>query len=229
MTEVHVERTDSAVGQTSHHAPEKTSHYHELKQLDEEPHAPDAVLDRILSQFNTALAQRDIEAIIHLFQKVGYWRDHLASSWDLRTLHGHDKIRTFVTRHFALRQVRPGSGNVFRKPRHGPLDGISGDEGIVGMVDFESTLGRGRGTIRLAKEGQQWRINTLFLSLEEISGLKEPLASDRPDGHHDAADTKNWRERRDDDFNFKDKDPVVLIIGKSSQVIDSRKSPLTRL
>ena len=46
-----------------------------------------------LSDFGAALDRRDVDAAARLFAADGWWRDLLALTWDLRSLHGADAIR----------------------------------------------------------------------------------------------------------------------------------------
>lgn len=177
---------------------------------------PHALLDDFLTNFNRALADRSVSSVVRLFGPDGFWRDHLASFWGLRTLYGHKQLEQFLTQHFAIRNITEARGNAFREPKFGYLDGISGAEGITGMVDFTSDLGRGRGVIRLAQHGENWKIFSLFLSLEEMAGCEEPLGRRRPrPSETPSADSRNWAEKRAEEFAFKDSDPSVLIIGMS--------------
>lgn len=176
---------------------------------------PDEIVEVILVKLNKALASKAPEAVTQLFLPHGVWRDHLASSWNLRTLHGSKDIEQFLSQHFSIRNLSQSGGHEFRKPKYGPLDGISGAEGITTTVDFQSALGQGRGMLRLAENDGQWKIFTLFLSLEEMTGCEEPVGPKRARPTEMPSDDKrNWQERRSDDFNFKDHEPTVLVVGE---------------
>ncbi|KAG1091310.1 hypothetical protein G6F40_012982 [Rhizopus arrhizus] len=65
----------------------------------------DAALDAVLARLNTALGNKEIDAVAGLFQDECYWRDLVLFSWNLRTLEGRDQIREMLTQQ--LSQVEP--------------------------------------------------------------------------------------------------------------------------
>ena len=59
-------------------------------------------------------------------------------------------------------------------------------------------------------------IFTLFTTLNDITGHEEATGFNRPKGveHGGHMNRKNWAERRQHDFEFKDKEPAVMILGE---------------
>ncbi|KAJ6010310.1 Dimethylaniline monooxygenase (N-oxide forming) [Penicillium sp. IBT 35674x] len=176
----------------------------------------DAICDELIERFNTALTNRDHTAISFLFLEDGYWRDHLAISWDLRTLKRRNKIRQYLDGGHQILSLGIDRTSAFRRPQLAPLDGISDPKGIQFFIRFATELGSGRGAIRLVhNKNGAWRILSLFTSLEAIKGCEEPLGVRRSKGtrHDSTRNGKNWRDMREEQMNFTSQDPTVLIIG----------------
>src|SRR5215208_6617429 len=51
-----------------------------------------ALVENWLGAFEAALVQSDVAAVQDLFHADSYWRDALALTWDIRTVHGADAI-----------------------------------------------------------------------------------------------------------------------------------------
>lgn len=192
-----------------------------------------AVTQDILSQFNAHLSSAPsnpkdaASGIASLFlDGECYWRDHLALSWDLRTLKTRDKIAAFLLQDndknntiTNLSEVTLDTSTERRAPRVTPLNPRGTCRGIVAYLTFKSKVGSGHGYARLAQEGGgsgSWKIWTLFTTLEELRGFEEPIGARRPEGvnhgyHHGR---KNWLDRRHDEENFVNSEPDVLIVGE---------------
>ena len=180
----------------------------------------DSIAADLISTLNQALANKDYHGIANLFLQYGYWRDHLALSWDLRTLKGRSDILAFLDKNCPLETVRLDiyTLSAFRAPVFGPIDGWGDVKGVQFFITFDTNIGNGQGVVRLAEEDGQWRIFTLFTSLRELKGYEEPMNNRRAKGveHGMHSDRKNWADGRRAEANFKDKDPAVIIIGKGS-------------
>src|SRR6187431_2757849 len=59
---------------------------------------PDAasIAKQVIDDLNRALENANYEQLAGLFVEDGFWRDHLALSWALRTIKGRANIRTFL-------------------------------------------------------------------------------------------------------------------------------------
>ena len=165
-----------------------------------------------------SLANKDYHGIANLFLQDGYWRDHLALSWDLRTLKGGSDILAFLDKNCPLDTVRLDTSSAFRAPVFGPIDGWGDVKGVQFFITFDTNIGNGQGVVRLAEEDGQWRIFTLFTSLRELKGYEEPVNNRRTKGveHGVYPDRNNWADGRRAEANFEDKNPAVIIIGKGS-------------
>ncbi|KAF3763245.1 FAD/NAD(P)-binding domain-containing protein [Cryphonectria parasitica EP155] len=180
-----------------------------------------AVAKDIFSSFNSNLAklpsQQAASDIISLFRDEGcYWRDHLALSWDLRTLKNRDKIAAFLADNASLEEVAVDTSTEFRSPKVGAFNPEQTVKGIVVYLTLSTRLGRGRGLAKLAQDGGGgWKIWTLFTGLEELKGFEEPVGRRRPTGvaHGYHRGRKNWLDRRREEEDFVNGDPDVLILG----------------
>ncbi|KAK6365176.1 hypothetical protein LTS17_011408 [Exophiala oligosperma] len=173
------------------------------------------VASKIIGAFKDAVAVKDAQAISSLFHENSYWRDHLCLSWDLRTLKGPKKISDFLGSNFALEFLDIDRSSTLRSPTLGPIDGLGDVIGIQFFVDIVTTFGSGRGIMRLAEMHNEWKIFTLFTTLQELHGFKEETGLRRPDGatHQALPGRLNWRDRRIAEEDFRGKEPTVLIVG----------------
>jgi len=178
--------------------------------------SPDEVADKIVDSINAALKREDTRAIADLFLEDGYWRDHLALSWDMHTMKGRDKIAAFLAQQCPLTKLEIDRSTAYRSPQLSPFDGIGEVKGIRFFTNFTSRTGDGQGVVRLAEKDGKWQIFTLFTTLRNITGHEELINHRRPKGveHGGKIDRKNWQERRTQDIDFENKDPVVLVVGK---------------
>jgi hypothetical protein len=171
----------------------------------------------VISALNDALARKDYPGASNLFlEDNGFWRDHLATTWNLRTLQGRKNILEYLnsgTTPLTKIEIRNSPTGA---PQFGPIDLWGDVKGIQCFIQFETDVGRGEGVLRLAEKDGEWKIFTLSTVLEELKGYEEPVGKRRTMGVKHGGDParKNWRERREAEANFEGADPTVLIIGK---------------
>ena len=58
----------------------------------QEPKNVDEIASTFVDKFNKSLSSGDTQGIVNLFLDDCYLRDHLALSWDFRTLKGKNKL-----------------------------------------------------------------------------------------------------------------------------------------
>jgi hypothetical protein len=174
------------------------------------------VAAKLIGQFNEYLAKKDYSSLANLFLENGYWRDHLALSWDLHTLQGRGRIRAFLTEGARLTNIDIDTSTAFRAPHFGPIDGFGDVQGIEFFISVTNEIGTGRGVVRLAESHGHWKIFTLFTALHELKGHEEPVYHRRSAGveHGGKADRKNWLDRRVAESSFEETSPTVLILGR---------------
>src|ERR1043166_8038173 len=101
-----------------------------------------------LAQFEQAL--RDETALAALFHADGYWRDVLAFTWDIATVHGRDAIARALT----AQAGRTGARRVELAPNRTPPRQVTraGTPAIEAIFRFETAQGRGSGVVRLVTD-----------------------------------------------------------------------------
>jgi putative flavoprotein involved in K+ transport len=165
-----------------------------------------AALEALLGRLNTALGNKDVDAVAALFQDECYWRDLVLFTWNLRTLEGRVQIRDML-RH-QLEQVEPVRFNL------DPKEAVSDDDGLLqGWIEIETNRARGYGHIRV-RDGRIW---TLLTTMSELKGHEEPSGVRRPKGaeHGSSRTRQTWLEKREQEaaeLGYRTQ-PYVLIIG----------------
>lgn len=194
----------------------------------ETPSPPDIDIKHVVAQVvkavNDALAQNSLASLAGLFAEDGYWRDHLALSWDFRTVHSPPKILQYLQAcakskdGFRLRKIAIDEGSPTKGCKLVPIDAEATVTGIQFYLTCETAHGTGRGIARLVEQSGTWKIFTFYTRLEELSGFEEPTGARRSKGveHGGKPGRKNWAERRNEASNFEaNDDPAVVIIGMS--------------
>ncbi|KAL4786578.1 hypothetical protein BJX76DRAFT_365378 [Aspergillus varians] len=181
------------------------------------------VANTTIKALNAALSTANIPKATSLFLKTcSFWRDHLTLSWALRTAKGRDKIESLLNSAENITDLHLSidRSTAYRAPKLTGIDGLGVVQGVQFFITLEKKgIGRGRGIARLAHEDGEWRIYTLYMVLQEISGLEERIGARRPFGavHGEVFDRQNWQERRDADIDIAGagagEQPTVLIVG----------------
>jgi len=172
------------------------------------------IAQRWLEDFSTAMDAVDVDAIELLFRSDGWWRDLLALTWDFRTFRGTPAIRAAMNEHrndagltkFTLTRDKAPQ-LVSRSPS---------PQSIEALFDFESTVGQGRGVVRLTPDGVgSWRAWTLLTTLQELHGHEQARRTRRPARVPDegAGPGGNWSDWRQRISEFNDTEPDVLVVG----------------
>lgn len=180
---------------------------------------PAAVVNRIaaewVAEFGSALERLDLDTVERLFLPDGYWRDLLALTWDLRTLHGQAAIRAALEEHLDTADFASLTLDVGKAPAVFQFDAST--TWIEGFFDFETAVAHGRGILRLMRDGAgDWRAWNVLTTIRELKGYESPRGERRPLGHSDdsASETRqNWLDRRARQREFLDADPHVFVIG----------------
>ncbi|KAI7976326.1 hypothetical protein EIK77_010799 [Talaromyces pinophilus] len=178
------------------------------------------IASNLIADFNQALANKDPAAISQLFFENGYWRDHLALSWDFHTLASREKISQFLSANgIRLTKVEIDSSTAIRMPHFGPIDGGLGQaNGVEFFIKFTSDVGSGEGVVRVAEQPSspgQWNFFMLTTVLFELTGHERRIHRLRPKGveHGGDPNRQNWKERRATELNFENTQPQVIIVG----------------
>ena len=177
-----------------------------------------AIAQQCIDNFNQALGDADYEKLASLFVEDGFWRDHLAVSWALRTIKGRANIREFLKTQCSLTKVDVDTSTSHAKPQVSNFAPAGESKGIAFQITLTTKHGSGRGIVRMIEVDSVFRIWTFFTSLEGLTGHEEPTNARRPNGvqHGANPERKNWQDRRRDEVEFHSNEPDVLIIGTFS-------------
>ena len=171
-----------------------------------------AVVQAWLAQFEQAL--RDEAALKGLFTAGGYWRDVLAFTWDIETVHGRDAIARALS---AQAERTAASGFELAPSRTAPRQVTrAGTRAIEAIFRFETAQGRGSGVVRLVTDaGEGVKAWTLLTALDELKGHEETIGRARPTGRSYSRDFRgpNWLDLRKAAQAYADRDPDVLVVG----------------
>lgn len=194
----------------------------EITSMQSEQIDPSSVATAWLGAFNRLIAGHDLD-IQGLFLDTSYWRDLLCTSWNFHTYHGPSKIMSVLKstdQKSRLQLLGLDSSSDFKKPTLCPIDLNGSLQGIQAFLTLETNLGCGRGLVKLirdARDGGQWKVFTLFTTLEQLKGHEESIKTRRPTGveHGSHPGRLNWQERRNVEANCEGPfEPTVLIIGQ---------------
>ena len=114
-----------------------------------------------IGAFSAALTQRDIPAVLALFQPDGYWRDLLAFTWNIKTLEGQAAIAEMLNA--SLATTAPSDWAITEIPK------TEGDATTV-WISFQTSTAHGVGRLTL-KNGL---CHTLLTATEDLKGHEEP-------------------------------------------------------
>ena len=174
--------------------------------------APDVTpaqrVDAWLADFEAALAVRDIDRVAGMFAVDSFWRDLVSFTWNLKTMEGREQITDMLTTRLA------GTDPSGFRTRETPTE----DGGVTtAFIEFETTVGRGVGHLRLKDEDGQPRAWTLLTALQELKGHEEPKGPSRVLGavHGDDPDPRSWAEKRAEEEAELGRSiqPYALVIG----------------
>ncbi|OLO98983.1 FAD-dependent oxidoreductase [Mycolicibacterium porcinum] len=170
--------------------------------------SPQERVDAWLADFESALAERDIERVVGKFATDSFWRDLVAFTWNLKTVEGHDGIADMLTAR--LNDTDPSG---FRTAE-APTEEFDGEHVVTSaFIEFETAVGRGKGHLRLRDE-LGW---TLLTTLQELKGHEERKGANRPLGavHGSDPDRRSWAEKRlDEDLTLGyTEQPYIVVIG----------------
>ncbi|PGG96233.1 hypothetical protein AJ79_09669 [Helicocarpus griseus UAMH5409] len=182
------------------------------------PPDPLTIVSEWMNRLRAPLTQNNTCILRRLFHKEAWLRDMLVLSWDLRTIHGGDKIADYFLENIErakfldLHARDAGSFKPALKMAVPDLDWIET------MFDFETETGRGSGVLRLIPDTDRWwKAYMLSFTLKELKGFEEKSGATRPDGGSNSVigDPRNetWLQRRQREKKFITQEPTVLVVG----------------
>ncbi|KAL7787003.1 hypothetical protein V8C37DRAFT_391489 [Trichoderma ceciliae] len=188
--------------------------------------SPDLDADRtavtVVNALNHSLRNADYGSVSTLFAEQGFWRDHLALTWEFRTAQGPQAILSLLQTSsqskdgFRLKSITLDTSSALRAPRVAPLDGEGQVAGIHFFINFETVNGAGKGVARLIHDNGTWKLFSIYTALQELHGHKEQINQRRPNGveHGEKSGRQNWAQQREQEARFQTgTEPAVVIIG----------------
>ncbi|SMR45589.1 unnamed protein product [Zymoseptoria tritici ST99CH_1E4] len=181
--------------------------------------SPTQIAQKWLASFSTAIASNDTTKLSSLIHEDGWWRDHLALTWDFRTIRGLSKIVDFLTPLLSkakLENFKARETGKFAPHKEYPIPEL---EWIEFMFEFANAVGEGKGMIRLASSPETgvWKAHMIYTALQTLKDFPEQIGELRPHGGTNSLEggavKGNWLERRERQKEFLDGDPAVLIVG----------------
>jgi len=164
-----------------------------------------------LAAFETALQDRDLDAVMSLFGPDCYWRDLVSFTWNIKTSEGPEQIRQMLQS--TLDSVQPSNWQIEGQPSE--ADGI-----VDAWLTFETATARGKGHLRL-KDGKAW---TLLTTMVELKGFEEAKGVARPKGveHGPQKGRQTWKESREQEqkaLGYTEQPFVVIVGGGQAGII----------
>jgi len=167
-----------------------------------------------LSTFSEALKAREYDRVARMMHADCYWRDLLTFSWDFKTLHGIDQVRSWLCRTF-----EPAEASAFVLESD-PTVGSFGEHSktLEFFFRFETKIAFCRGYVRLVDDlssASTARLFTILTAMDELKGYPEAIGRNRlrEDQRAASRSQENWLDRRRAAREFRDRDPDVLVIG----------------
>lgn len=181
--------------------------------------APVAIAQTWVAGFEAALRSGSVSDIANLLHGDCWWRDMLALSWDIRTVHRLDKVSAYLADHLptsTLYNLKLRESGKFSPAFVTPIGGL---EWIESMFEFETKIGVGSGMLRLVQGADGiWKGQMIYTALQELKGFEDKAGARRPHGGNESltvneATRGNWLDRRRRQVEFLDEEPTVLVIG----------------
>lgn len=157
-----------------------------------------------IARLSESLQRQDAADATSLFLHDGWLRHFLVFEWDIRTIHGQDKIASYLSTHlghtclsdFAL------ASDQYLKPSPGPIP-----ETITSGFTFSTPIANGKGFFTLFFTGGDWKASTVFMTLDSLKGHEE-LGADQ-DLYNGRFPT--WLEECERKWKSAEREPEVLI------------------
>lgn len=157
-----------------------------------------------LASFSKHVTERSIPGMLALFLDDGWWRDLFALTWDVRTFHGVERLREFLSDRLEVSSLEIGD---FIEAQWQPL--FPDIAWIQLSFAFTTEVGLGTATARLVLTKEGCKATTLCTALEGLKGYPELIGALR----ESEPDHGRWGEKRRREIMCADGDPEVLIVG----------------
>jgi putative flavoprotein involved in K+ transport len=168
------------------------------------PHSISADVTAWLGSFGAALTEGNLDSALSLFGESCFWRDMVTFTWNIKTAEGKEEIRAMLEA--TLPDAQPTDWQI-----EGEAMEVFG--AINAFFKFETSVGRGRGHLRL----MDGKCFTLLTTLYELKGFEEKVGAARPIGRgvspEPNRETQGGRMKREQEELGHSKQPYVVIVG----------------
>ncbi|WP_199255372.1 flavin-containing monooxygenase [Mycolicibacterium mengxianglii] len=174
--------------------------------------SPQQRVDAWLADFENALAVRDVQRAAGKFATDSYWRDLVAFTWNLKTVEGRDGVADLLEAQLA------GTNPSGFRTRETPTQDGSGDDMVTSaFIEFDTSVGRGIGHLRLKSDAGTDAAWTFLTALQELRGHEERKGPSRVLGavHGSDPDPRSWAEKRaaEEEALGRTEQPYILVVG----------------
>jgi len=157
-----------------------------------------------LDNFEETLNSDNPAQAVDLFEGVGFWRDLVTMTWNIKTMEGREAIRDMLSA--TAKRTQPANWQVSEEATE--QDGV-----IDAWVTFETVDAIGKGHLRL-RNGQAW---TLLTTMQELKKFPEKRKFRRAKGaeHGASKSRRSWLETQQDEQQALgySRQPYCVIIG----------------
>jgi len=169
-----------------------------------------------LRDFDEAFAARDVDRLVQMFDPRAHWKDILSFTWEHRAFSGRPQIKDALVA--TLAKAAPARLRLAQGRTPPRLVKRSGKLVIEAYLDFDTKVGHGTAFVRLLVESEMPfnpRVWLLLTTLQALRGFEEKVGERRPSGDQYAMNElgRSWRQDREAQGAFADRDPEVLIVG----------------
>ncbi|KIK67742.1 hypothetical protein GYMLUDRAFT_36505 [Collybiopsis luxurians FD-317 M1] len=163
--------------------------------------------------FSSYASSSNAESVASLFCDDAMWRDLLSLTWDMRTFDGSAKITTFLKDRLSSVNAHGFKLKEFVRLQK-PFPGLTW---IIAMFEFQTSSGICSGVFRLVPTAEgPWKAYTMFTMLESFKDYPEKTGALRESRQLTG---KQWKEAREKEVAFSDRDPAVLIVGAGQSAL----------
>ncbi|GJJ11518.1 hypothetical protein Clacol_005751 [Clathrus columnatus] len=163
-----------------------------------------------IKNFDEAVVSNRIDSILALLLEDVLWRDLLSLTWDIRTFFATSAVRSLLEARLGQSRFSNIRISTHKDKPVVLFDSVPGLLWIQAFFDFDCAAGPCTGICRIVPtKGGDWKAHTICTILEEIK--RHPFLLGR---YRDREpDQSKWKQRRQEESSFIDKDPRVVIVG----------------
>jgi putative flavoprotein involved in K+ transport len=175
---------------------------------------PTGIADSWLGRFSQAVADRHAAALAPLFREDAYWRDLVAFSGQIRTVHGRDAVVELLVG--LAGKIEPKGFRLSEENTAPSVQPRGREETVELFVEFETAHTLAKGVVRLTAADNELGVQAwaLMTAAQELKGFEEPIGPRRREHavpHQFSG--PNWQEHMEELRAFEGRDPEVVVVG----------------